>query len=40
MTEGIAYNVFVAAFMGGLATFTLVMLVVAGVLLRKNRSRR
>ena len=40
MTEGIAYNVFVAALMGGLAAFTLVMLVVAAVLLRRNRSTR
>ena len=38
MTEGLAYSVFVVAFLGGLGVFALVMLVIAVVLIRKNRS--
>jgi hypothetical protein len=38
MTEGLAYTVFVAAFMSGLAGFALMMIVVAAVLLRRNRA--
>ena len=40
MTEGLAYSIFTVAFMGGLATFALVMLVVAAVLLFRNRTPR
>ena len=39
MTEGLAYTVFVVAFIGGLAGFALVMVVVALVLLRRNRRK-
>jgi hypothetical protein len=40
MTEGLAYSIFTVAFMGGLATFALVMLVVAALLIRRNRTAR
>ena len=40
MTEGVAYEIFVVAFMGGLAAFALAMIVVAVVLFRRNRTAR
>jgi hypothetical protein len=40
MTEGLAYRIFTVAFMGGLTGFALVMLVVAALLIRRNRTTR
>jgi hypothetical protein len=40
MTEGLAYSIFTAAFIGGLAAFALGMVVVAALLIRRNRSAR
>jgi hypothetical protein len=40
MTEGLAFEVFVTLFLGGLAAFTLGMVAVVVVLLRRNRSDR
>ena len=40
MTEGLAYRIFTVAFMGGLAAFSVAMLVIALVLLRRNRTPR
>jgi hypothetical protein len=38
VTEGLAYTIFTAAFIGGLAAFTLVMVIVAALLIRRNRT--
>ncbi len=40
MTEGLAYRIFTAAFMGGLAAFAVALIVVAVVLFRRNRTAR
>ncbi len=40
MTEGLAYSIFTAAFVGGLAAFALVMVVVAVLLVRRNQTAR
>ncbi len=40
MTEGLAYSIFTAAFMGGLAAFALAMIVIAALLIRRNRAAR
>ena len=40
MTEGMAYRIFTGAFMGGLAAFSVATLVIALVLLRRNRTPR
>jgi hypothetical protein len=40
VTEGLAYSIFTVAFMGGLAVFSVATLVIAVVLLRRNRTAR